>query len=130
MGTPLQSERFCVLETNHALSAVFSKDCDTCPHRGIGYDSSQSSTFYAKDKNETVIKDDGLELEGYMAMDYMCIGMYGNTKQQNDPKSTVCNENQVFFLVDKQDEWSWGARATNKKHIDSVCGLGHERASE
>ena len=32
--------------------------------------------------------------------------------------------------MDKQDEWSWGARATNKKHIDSVCGLGHERASE
>ena len=101
MGTPLQSERFCVLETNHALNAVFSKDCDTCPHRGIGYDSSQSSTFYAKDKNETLIKDDGLELEGYMAMDYMCIGMYGNTKQQNNPTSTVCNENQVFFLVDK-----------------------------
>ena len=80
MGTPLQQERFCVLENNHALSAVFSIDCESCPHKGYGYDKSASNSYFSKSKNETIIKDDGLILEGYLSMDYMCIGMYGSKK--------------------------------------------------
>ena len=78
MGTPLQQERFCVLETNHALSAVFSRDCETCPHRGYGYNYNISETFYGQTKNRTIALDDGMVLDGFMARDHMCFSMYGN----------------------------------------------------
>ena len=78
MGTPLQPERFCVLDNNHALSIVFAKDCKTCPNKGHGYNNATSSTFMARSKKDVLVQDDGLTVAGYMAMDYMCIGMYGN----------------------------------------------------
>lgn len=55
--------------------------------------------------------------------------MYGNRKQTENPQTMVCNENQLFFLVDDQQEWNWSAKATDNKHIDAVCGLGHEKAT-
>ena len=77
MGTPLQTEGLCVLGTNHALSVVFSATCRTCP--GARYNSHRSSTFYAtQQKNVTSLSDDGFTVSGYLAMDYMCLGMYGN----------------------------------------------------
>lgn len=48
----------------------------------------------------------------------------------NNPATSVCHENQLFFLVHNQTEWDWGAKATDKKHVDSFCGLGHEMASK
>jgi hypothetical protein len=129
MGTPLQREISCVLENNHALSAVFNQNCDTCPHHGVGYTPSGSSTYFGKSTNTTEIRDDGFVLQGKLSMDYMCLAMYGNAKQTGNPSTTVCNENQLFFLVNEQEEWDWGARATDNKHIDAMCGLGHEKAS-
>ena len=61
-------------------------------------------------------------------MDRTCIGMYGNKRQLNNPETTVCDRNQMFFLVDKQTEWNWSAKATDNKHIEAVCGLGKEDA--
>ena len=129
MGTPLQREISCVLESNHALSAVFNQNCETCPHHGVGYTPSGSSTYFGKSQNTTEIRDDGFVLQGKLSMDTMCLAMYGNRKQTGNPSTTVCNENQLFFLVNEQEEWDWGARATDNKHIDAVCGLGHEKAS-
>ena len=64
-----------------------------------------------------------------MAADNMCIGMYGNQKQYTNPATTLCMKNQIFFLADDQSEWNWGAKATDKKHIDAICGLGREKSS-
>ena len=65
-----------------------------------------------------------------MALDDTCYGMYGTLKQRSNPETTVCINGQIFFHVSAQDDWDWGARATNKFHIDGVCGLGKEKASE
>ena len=81
-------------------------------------------------QNETIVTDDGFVVEGKMAMDDSCYGMYGTLKQRSNPETTVCIQNQIFFHVDAQDDWDWGARATNMYHIDGVCGLGKEKASE
>lgn len=64
-----------------------------------------------------------------MAADRMCIGMFGQKEQRDNPATTVCNDNQIFFLVKNQTEWDWGAKATNQHHFDAVCGLGKEKAS-
>ena len=37
--------------------------------------------------------------------------------------------NQIFLLAEGQSDWSWGARATDRKHIDAICGLGKEKSS-
>jgi len=55
--------------------------------------------------------------------------MYGTKKQVENPLTSVCNNNQMFFLVNKELEWNWYAKATDKKHIDALCGLGHEKAT-
>ena len=83
----------------------------------------------ARDQNETVVTDSGFVVEGKMAMDNSCYGMYGTLKQRSNPETTVCVQNQIFFHVEAQNDWDWGARATNMYHIDGVCGLGKEEAS-
>ena len=45
----------------------------------------------AKRERDSLVQDDGFTVSGYMAMDYMCLGMYGNTKQEKNPATTVCN---------------------------------------
>lgn len=76
-----------------------------------------------------LVQDDGFVVNGFMASDSTCIGMYGNSKQFHNPTTTVCMENQVFFLVDNQTDWDWHAKATDVKHLDAVCGLGKEKSS-
>ena len=76
-----------------------------------------------------VVQDDGFVVEGYPASDSMCIGMYGNKEQYSNPETTVCQDNQFFFLVTSQDGWNWSAQATLDDKISAVCGLGYEKAS-
>ena len=129
MGSPHQTKMKCVVDNNHALNLVFAKGCKTCPNGHLGYNSEKSKTYMSKAQNETVVTDDGFVVEGVMALDDTCYGMYGTVKQRANPETTVCISNQVFFHVSAQDDWDWGARATNKQHIDGVCGLGKEKAS-
>ena len=96
MGTPYQLQQICVLDNNHALSAVFSDKCTTCPSRS--FDSSKSSTFRSDETTTHVVQDDGYSLSGRAAQDSMCIGMYGEAK---DSHTTICMPNQNFFLVDE-----------------------------
>merc|ERR1711862_232515 len=63
-------------------------------------------------------------------MDSTCWAMYGNRRQSTNPETTICYENQLFFLVHEQMEYDWGAKATDNNHIDAMCGLGHEKASD
>lgn len=76
-----------------------------------------------------IVQDDGFQVEGYLAADDMCLGMFGNKKQYENPETTVCMANQIFLLAEGQSDWNWGARATDGKHIDAVCGLGKEKSS-
>lgn len=64
-----------------------------------------------------------------MAQDYTCIGMAGTRRQYTNPATTVCMSNQIFFLAEYASEWSWGARVSDNKKIDAVCGLGYEKAT-
>ena len=73
---------------------------------------------------------DGMLVSGYYATDSMCIGHYGTYEQFTDAHTTVCMKQQKFFLVTEATKWDWSMRATDTKHIDSVCGLGKERPSE
>ena len=127
MGSPLQSEQICVLDNNSRLSAVFSKYCKNCP--GRGYDNVKSRTFKSNQRKKVVIQDDGFSLAGYPASDSMCIGMWGNRDQFKDPETSVCQDNQFFFLVTSQDGWNWSAQATLDSKINAVCGLGYEKAT-
>ena len=78
---------------------------------------------------EQVARDDGFVVTGYMAADYMCMGMFGNKKMYTNPSTTVCMNNQVFFLAEEQTEWNFGGKASDAKHLDAICGLGKEKAS-
>ena len=82
-----------------------------------------------KQKSEQIAQDDGFTVKGYMAADYMCMGMHGNKKQFTNPSTSICMKNQVFFMVDEQSDWNWGAKVSNGKHVDAICGLGKEKAS-
>ena len=128
MGTPLQYEQVCVVNNNHALSTVFSKYCTNCPHKV--YDKTKSSTFERHYVTSTVVQSDGFTVAGGPCSDYMCIGQYGSKASiYKDPRTTVCMDDQVFFLVGQQLDWNWSAKATDVKYIDSVCGLGKEKLS-
>jgi hypothetical protein len=63
-----------------------------------------------------------------MAMDKMCIGMYGSRHQMSNSNTTVCSHDQIFFLVQNQTDWDWGAKTSNNFYVDAVCGLGKEKA--
>ena len=79
--------------------------------------------------SHSIVQDDGFVVEGFLASDVACYGMAGNRRQFTNPSTTVCVNNQVFFLVDKQDDWNWGADATDNRRVDAVCGLGYEQPS-
>ena len=76
-----------------------------------------------------LVQDDGFVVNGYMASDSTCIGMFGNSRQFHNTETTLCLENQAFFLVHNQTDWDWSAKATDVNHLDAVCGLGKEKSS-
>jgi len=130
MGTPLQGAQFCAIDNNHALSVVFGKDCDNCvSDRPNVYDSKNSETYMRQSNKAQVVHDDGFAVSGYMSADSMCFGMFGNREQFENPETTVCMNNQFFLLADSQIDYDWSSKATNDKHIDSICGLGKEKSS-
>ena len=120
----------CAVDNNHGLSMVFSKFCESCPNKGKGYDYMLSKHFFSQPANQTMVTGDGFVVKGIYAMDFFCYSMDGNKKQREDPNTKVCFPNQLFFHVNHQDDWDWGARATNMNAIDGICGLGKEKASE
>jgi len=66
-----------------------------------------------------------------MAMDKICLGMYGTSKQQtNNPKTQVCKSKQVFFKVSEVNDFDWSEQVTNRKFLNAVCGLGNEKATD
>jgi len=128
MGSPLQYEQVCALDNNNELSYAFAKQCASCPHKI--YDYTKSNEFHADTIDTVIEQDDGYLVSGHHATDNMCIGMFGTSEQYSDPHTTVCQDAQPFFLVMETLDWNWSAKATNIKYIDSVCGLGMEKADK
>ena len=75
------------------------------------------------------MEDNGFIVKGGICEDYICLGQYGTKASvYKDPRTTVCMEHQAFFLVFSQLDWNWSAKATDNKMIDSICGIGQQRA--
>ena len=121
----------CALDNNHALSVVFAKDCKSCPEdtRRKGFDSSSSKTYMTRDKHEIVVRDDGFIMHGFTGADKVCMGGWVKRRVNTYAESTVCMNDQVFFHADSLSEYDWPARATDKRHINAICGLGKEKTS-
>ena len=112
MGTPLQYEQICVFDNNHGLSMVFSKQCKNCPHKV--YNKKRSTSYVPHYNRPVQVMDDGFVVSGGVASDYMCVGQYGNKASiYKDPYTTVCLEEQAFFLVEKQIDWNWSSKAND-----------------
>ena len=121
----------CAIDNNHAMSIVFSKDCSSCPEdiKNKAYNSKKSETFMTRNKHEMVVRDDGFILHGFTAADTACIGGWLKRKSATFKEETICMNNQIFFHADRLSEYDWPARATNKRHINAICGLGKEKTS-
>ena len=70
-----------------------------------------------------------MTVTGQYASDTMCIAHYGTFEEFTEPTTTICSKDQQFLLVTTMSRWNWSMKATDTKYIDSVCGLGKERAN-
>ena len=75
MGTPLQYEQVCVIDSNNAYTMTFSKNCANCPHGR--YLKDNSTSFKLESSQKTVTQSDGYKVEGIAAQESMCLGMFG-----------------------------------------------------
>ena len=75
MGTPLQYEQVCVIDSNNAYTMTFSKNCANCPHGR--YLKDNSTSFKVESSQKAVTQSDGYRVEGIAAQERMCLGMFG-----------------------------------------------------